>query len=526
VFALHPVHVESVAWITARKDVLSAFFYLLAFLAYRRFDRVRAWGSWALALLLFACAMASKSVAVSLPVALWIVRWWKRERLGWREVWPAMVLMFLAAAISLADVWLMRTVSPGHYSLSTVQRGLIAGRALWFYLGKLVWPAPVMLFYPRWEVDARVPWQYLFPLGAVGLLVVLFLARQRLGRGPLAAALFFAVTLTPVLGFVDFSFMGYAFVADRFQYLASAGPIALFSAAAAPGLRRLRAGHRELRVGATALLLLLGLLTSRHAGVYRDEETLLRDTLAKNPRAWAAHLNLGNILKDRGEAREARRHYEDALRERPSFDYALNNLGLLLVRERMYAESAQYFQRAAQANPRYADAFLNLGYVQTHLGLFDKAVVNLTRARALEPSNATVRQKLGTALLLRGEVAAAVAEYRAALTLDPTRLETVYKLSWTLATHELAPAADPEDTVRLARRACALAGTSNPLALDTLAAALAHAGHFEEAAVIAGQALQAARTAGLRGLAGQVEERLALYRAGRPYREEMSSLLP
>ena len=241
VFAIHPVHVESVAWITERKNTLSGVFYLLALLSYLRFEppdpqahnRRRDWRFYPPALVLFTCALLSKTVTCSLPLVILLLLWWKRARWRWLNVLPVVPMLAIGALMGLLTAWMEKNIvlaRGADWDLSIVQRCLIAGRALWFYLGKLVWPAEVMFTYPRWQVRADVWWQFLFPAATIAVVVALWLLRRRVGKPPLVAALFFGGTLAPALGLIDVYPMRYSFVADHFQYLASIGPIVLFVA--------------------------------------------------------------------------------------------------------------------------------------------------------------------------------------------------------------------------------------------------------------------------------------------------------
>ena len=246
IFALHPVAVESVAWVTERKNVLSAVFYFAAALAYLRWrddgtttTGLRATSSWRslvlylLSLALFICALFSKTVTASLPAALLLVIWWKHGRIAGRDVWPLLPFFVAGAALGLVTSWLERThvgANGPEWALSFFDRCLIAGRALWFYAGKLFWPANLTFIYPRWQIDPGIWWQWLFPAAAIALVMILWSLRGRIGRGPLVAVLFFAGTLLPALGFANVYPMRYSFVADHFQYLASVGLIVLAAA--------------------------------------------------------------------------------------------------------------------------------------------------------------------------------------------------------------------------------------------------------------------------------------------------------
>ncbi len=240
IFALHPVNVESVAWITERKNTLSGLFYLLAALAWLRFrpltagetSRTPEWRFYWVALGLFACALLSKTVTCSLPAVLVLLIWWKTGRLEKRDGLALAPWFVLGAASGLMTRWMERRLgaSGAPWELSFVQRCLVAGRALWFYAGKLIWPHDLTFSYPRWRVDAGVVWQYSFPLAALAVVAALWKVRSRIGRGPLVAVLFFAITLVPALGFFDVFPFRYSYVADHFQYIASLGLIALGAA--------------------------------------------------------------------------------------------------------------------------------------------------------------------------------------------------------------------------------------------------------------------------------------------------------
>ena len=302
VFAVHPVHVESVAWITERKNVLSAAFYFAALLAYLRFAPLdesepaargaRRW--YALALVLYVAALGSKTVTCSLPVALLLLYWWKRGSLEWRDVRPLVPFFAVGLYLGLQTAWLEK------YHVGTIwlrwdisPLGPLPDRraGIWFYAGKLAWPSPLIFIYPRWQIDTGAWWQYVYPLAALATLLALWMARHRIGRGPFASVAFFALTLFPALGFIDTAPMRYSFVADHFQYLASVGLITLFAALGAIVARRLRAGRRWPRaLVAGALFLVLGTLTVRQCVAYGSRWTLWTDTLAKDPDQGGARL--------------------------------------------------------------------------------------------------------------------------------------------------------------------------------------------------------------------------------------------
>ena len=311
-FALHPVHVESVAWISEQKNALSTVFYLAAALAYLRFDRTRQHSHYFLATALFTAALLSKSVTATLPAALLLVLWWRRGRLDLkRDIRPLVPWLALGIAAGLFTAWVeQRFVGAhgAHFTLTLMERVLLAGRVIWFYLAKLAWPVNLMFVYPRWTINPGIWWQWLFPLGALALLAALWMLVARKGRGPLTAFLFFVGTLFPVLGFLNVYPFVFSFVADHFQYQASLG--ILVSAAWALTWMSRKAAWLP-----AAVVAVLTLLTWNHGSVFRDAETLYRDTLARNPESWLAHNNLGSLLgKTPDKSAEALTHVEAALR--------------------------------------------------------------------------------------------------------------------------------------------------------------------------------------------------------------------
>jgi len=406
IFAVHPVHVESVAWITERKNVLSGALYLGALLAYIRFARLdlpriirpRFWQWYALAFALFVCALFAKTVTCSLPAVILLLLWWKRDRLDWRDIVPLGPMFLVGLLMGLFTAWVeKRYVGVGgpEWMLSVTDRCLIAGRAVWFYVGKLLWPAKLTFIYPRWRIDSGVWWQYLYPAAALALLAVLWLLRGRIGKGPLVAALFFGGTLGPALGFVNVYPMRYSFVADHFQYLASLGPICLFAALAVTWAARTgRARPYVPPVLAAALLATLGFLTWRQGHVYHDIETLWADTLAKNPAAWVAHSNLGSVLTVQGRIEEAIAHEIASLRLNPDQWDVHYNLGVTLEARGEWEEALRHYREAVRLRPGSARARTALGAALFRAGRVDEAFEHVSEALRLNPDFGPAREFL------------------------------------------------------------------------------------------------------------------------------------
>ena len=318
VFAVHPLHVESVAWVIERKDVLSGLFYLAAVLAWMRFVEQPSRGRYAGSLVLYAAGMLSKSIVVTLPATLLIWHWWKQRRVTSVDLLRLVPFCMVGAVYVGGDLSFSRSVNPVSLDYSLAERSLIAARALWFYAGKLLWPTDLAVIYPRWDIRVTDPLAWGYLIAAVALAAVLWHFRRQLGRGPLVGVLFFAVTLSPVLGFVDYGYMRYAFVADRFQYLAGIGVIAVVVASAAYGVRRLSGIWQNGVLGVSAVVLVvLGPLTWRQCGIYQDEEKFFRHIIAYNPQAPGAHRELGNAYFKQGRYEEALEVYRIAAEQTP-----------------------------------------------------------------------------------------------------------------------------------------------------------------------------------------------------------------
>ena len=426
VFAVHPLHVESVAWIIERKDVLSALFYLGAVLAWLRFAEVERVGHYLLVALLFVAGLLSKSVVVTLPLALLIVQWWRPGRVTRLDLLLVAPLMVLGVVITAADLAFYRGPNPLELGYTLAERMLIAGRALWFYAGKLLWPAELAVIYPLWEIDARSPAGWGYVAAAAALALALWLLRERIGRGPLAGALYFALTLGPVLGFVDYGYMQYSFVADRFQYLAGIGVLAVLIGAAAHGAGKLPAEERSavaMRYGAGGLaavvVLLLGTLTWRQAGIYRDDLTLFSYIVALNPQARNAHLNLGIALLEADRTEEGLAASRIAVAQRPEFADAHSTLGRALINSGRFAEAEEHLRRALTLDPNSTHAHVTLGDALIHFKRFAEAEEHLRRALTLDPSYTPAHVTLGHALVHSERFAEAEEHLRRALTLDP-----------------------------------------------------------------------------------------------------------
>lgn len=430
VFALHPVCVEAVAWISEQKSTLSGVFYLAAAFSYLRFDKTRSKPQYFLALGLFVLALMTKTVTATLPAVLLVLLWWKSGRLQWRrDVVPLLPWFGLAVPAGLLTAWVEKVyigAQGADYALTLPQRLLLAGRVPWFYAFKAIWPTNLMFSYPRWNLDSGDWRQYLFPLGLVALAAGFALLARR-NRGPLAGFLIFTGALFPVLGFLNVFPFRYSYVADHFQYLAILGVIVPATCGVASAAGKFAKGRAGASALGAVLLAPLAVLTWQQSGIYRDEETLYRATLARNPDSYFAHLDLGNLLfKMPGKLPEAIAEFQATLRVKPDSPEAHMNLGNALAEmPGRLPDAIAEFQTALRLKPDYADAHNNLGLALASMpGGLQEAVTEYRKALKIDPNFAEAHLNLGIAYAqMPGRLWDAVAEYRTTLRLKPDVLE-------------------------------------------------------------------------------------------------------
>ena len=361
IFAVHPIEVDAIAVLHQRKKVLTCIFALASLLAYLRFSppespdvtigevpRTRGrWGYYVLAFLLYLASLLGSAETAFGPAVLLVIYWWKRGRLTWRDVAQTAPFFVVGWALYSVTVWreMALIVDSGQsWNFSLLERVLLAGRIFWFYAGKLAWPYPLMVIYPQWVIDSRLWWQYLFPAAFLAVLVGLWLARKRIGRGPLAGVLIFAGMLAPGLGFFDFFAFQITFVGDHFQYHASIALIALAAATAVTLAGHLPTSARWLAaVAGAALLLPLAVVSHERTHVYKNEATMMEDFRAKAAPSWQKLCYIGSLLQQEGKYAEALAHVRQAIdlqeqlvRDNPTrsiykHDLALLHVGISLI---------------------------------------------------------------------------------------------------------------------------------------------------------------------------------------------------
>ena len=430
-FALHPVQVESVAWISELKNTLSGLFFFLSILNYLKFDETRSRRPYATAFVLFVAGLLCKTVVAPMPAIILVLLWWKRGSISWkRDVVPLLPFFGLGIGTGLFTAWVERTfvgAQGGAFQLSILQRCLIAARDFWFYLFKLIWPAQLTFIYPRWQMSGSV-W-FLFVFALLALFGLIWVLRKKF-RGPLAAALIFLGLLFPALGFINVYPFLYSFVADHFQYLACAAPLTLFAAGVTSALDSFASGKAFLRTATYGFLfLVLGVLSWRQCRDYRDIETLWRTTIARNPDCWMAYSNLGSLMSARGNANDAISDFRKALELWPDQSKDHNNLGKALVQKGRMAEAMEEFQTALRISPNDPDAESNIGAALLQQGDTDRAISHLRQAIEKFPRHAQAHINLGNALLQKGRTDAAIDEYKKTLDLSSDHAESHYSIA-------------------------------------------------------------------------------------------------
>jgi protein O-mannosyl-transferase len=559
IFALHPVQVESVAWITERKNVLMGFFFLLTLLAWIAFvdERTkRPWRFYGLALILYVLALSAKTTACTLPAALVLILWLQKKPINKRRLSQVVPFLMLGIGMGLLAVWWERYHQGTRgvlFALGPIERLLIASRAVWFYLSKLIWPSNLTFIYPKWNISPAHLLDYAWLLAGIVLFAVIYFARRYVGRGVEVAAAFFVATLSPVLGFIMLYTFRYTFVADHYQYLASIGPIALASAGVATLAGTFKRRRPLILSAAVCLIVTLAVLTWRQAAMYADIEALWRTTLARNPGCWMAHNNLGIVLFQKADTDDAIAHYRTTLEMQPDFWDAEYNLGIallskgqvdeaiahcsnavriapndsdalvalgnaLLQKERI-DDAIVYYQKALSIRPDYFLAHHSLGHAFLEKGEIDAAISHCRAALLIQSENADAHTNLAIALDEKGQTAEAIQHYKKALEISPQSVSALTNLAWLLATCSNASFRNGTKAIELAGEADQLSGGTNTLVLRALAAAYAESGQFGRAIEIARAAMQLARTQGDNSLAGALQQEIALYELALPYRE-------
>jgi protein O-mannosyl-transferase len=399
-WGLHPVNVESVAWITELKNTQSGFFFFFAVLCYLRFEAQEERRWYALALLCGACAFLSKASTVVLPLVLLLCAWWQRRCWRWTDfvrIAPFFVLALLMSGLTVVEQHrLVLRQGTAEWSLGIAQRMMLPGKAICFYLGKVVWPAKLAFVYPRWELAASATSLWL-PLAGILIVAILLWTcrRQPWAQAGFFGFGFFVAALLPVLGFFNVFYFRYSFVADHFQYLASLGVIAYAASGIVYVLGTCQLWSAPVgNAMCAALLLTLGGLTWEQARIYRDSETLWRDTVAKNAGVWMAHSNLGIALAQDDKLPEAVEQFEEALQIDPNLFEVHGNLGHALILQGKVSEAINQWEQALRIKPDSAEVHCDLGMALEQAGKPALAIEQYELALKYKPNMVDARNQL------------------------------------------------------------------------------------------------------------------------------------
>lgn len=534
-FAWHPLHVESVAWISERKDVLSMFFGLLALLSYVCYVQSAPGGEaseraatnavpsrhpavfYGLSLVFFALSLMSKSMLVTLPFVMLLLDYWPlpRTRTLARCLLEKSPFLLMSAIVSVLTVLAQRTeamATLAKYSLSLRCGNVVVAYA--DYLEKTIWPVHLAVFYP---LSKTIPWPEIVLAASVLLVIsaVVFLGARK-QPWLLVGWLWYLGTLVPVIGLVQ---VGDQALADRYTYFPLIGIFWAVTLAAGEFARRFQRPNQMLAPVAGLILFACLLLTEKQLGYWRDSQTLFTHALAVTKDNALAHLNMGAMYQDRHESARALAEYQEVLRLAPGRHEAYNNISRILSDEGKLTEALEYSRVALQLNPKSPSAHDSLGIILIQLGRFDEAKTEFAEALRLDATYAPAHFQLGRALLKQGRDAEALPPFREALRLEPDNFPMLLQVARVLAGDENPQARNGAEAVVLAQRAAQLAGGEQPVVLDTLAAAYAEAGRFDEAVQTQQRAVELARASGSNDDMPAMQQRLELYQSRQPWRE-------
>jgi protein O-mannosyl-transferase len=489
-WALHPAQAESAAWITELKNTQSCLFYLLAILFFVTWRAPKTGeksssAHYALALVCAVLAILSKSSTVMLPVVMGLCAWWMEGRWRWSNILALAPLFLISAAGGAWTIWEQQFHSGAlgpewHHTLP--ERVVIAGKVIWFYLGKLIWPHPLIFIYPRWRIDATRPAAFLPTLAAAVLLVTLWWRRDGRARPLFFAFGYFVVSLLPVLGFFRVYFFRYSYVSDHFQYLAGMGPLALAGGAIMGAVDFCKSESRWLKPAVVgALALGAAALTWQHEQVFQNPTTLWTRTLEENPDATLARVNLAAEFVDAGHPAEALAQSKMFLDDYSDDPTVLNIMGSANLELGHLDAAIDYFQKSIAKKADDPRPWYNLGLAMAQKGRMDRAEMLLEKAAALDPGAADVHYQLAILLLRRHQDREAASHLRRCLEINPADFQACDRLAWILATSPEPALRHGPEAVELALKANYLAAGRLASLLRTLAASYAEFADFPQA---------------------------------------------
>ena len=542
-FALHPLNVESVAWVSERKSVLSTFFWMLTLSTYAAYTERPSINRYLLILLVFALGLMAKPMLVTLPFVLLLLDYWPLCRFnlkrpnkgshkavtylgsGFQRPLVLRIILEKIPLLALSGICIyVSSLSVKHLeiviSTASVPMKLRIANALVSYVSyikKMIWPLNLAVHYPY---PQTMPWWHVAGAGFF-LVCVYVIALYTVKRKPyLSTGWFWYIgTLVPAIGLVQAGL--WPAIADRFVYVPLIGLFMVVAWGAPEIIAKWNYKRIVLIVSGTTVLSAFMICTWFQVRHWQNGVTLFRHNLNVNQNNSLAHYELGNALEQEGEFTKALIHYSRALEINPNYAEAHNNIGHNLARQKKYKNAIYHYNEALRIKPTYTEAHNNLGTVLARQGNFKKAVYHFNKALENNPKYAGAYYNLGKLFANHGNMEKAILLYLKALELNPENIQALYNLSWLTATHEKEEFRDGEKALKMAEKLCNIVGYNQPLALDALAAAYAETGRFDAAVLTAQKALQLALVAGPKELAPGLKKRLQLYQEERPYRQNI-----
>jgi len=423
IFAVHPIAVESVAWVSELKNTFSLPFFLAGACFFVRFEDTGRRGFYWAALGFFLAAMLAKSSVVMFPVAMLLYTWWRRDRIAWRDLWNAAPFFLVSLLLGLVTLHFQHSRAIGDEPIpigGLDSRFAIAGMGIFFYLSKILWPAVLVPIYPQWSANPPEPLQFLpWPILAA-ILVIFWLKRKTWGRHALMGVGFYLIMILPVLGFVAMSYMRVGWVADHFVYIPMIGIVALCVAAGYRVRDLAPASWRPFfGIFAALVVAVLAFWSHRYAGIWENEDKLWNFTLQHNWNCWQAHNRIGAREFNRGNVDVALDHFREATRLRPDLAETQNNLGSAVLAKKDTKAAIQHFKEALRLSPTIVAIQTNLARALVLDGQPEAAAELYADLSKRYPNNAVFFCNLGVTLHQSGKTEEAIASFRRALEIDP-----------------------------------------------------------------------------------------------------------
>lgn len=426
-FAVHPIQVESVAWMAELKNTLSLPPLLLAMCFYIDYDTYKKPKDYFLSLGLFLTAMLCKTTMVMFPIIILLYAWWKRATIRWPDFKAGIPFFAISFILGMVTIFVGGWFAQSHNTPPKIipisgffSHLALAGTCLSFYFYKCFWPLPLLPIYPQWAINPYSPFQFLSWLVLGGAIAWFWTKRADWGKHVLLGLGFFLINLLPFIGFYSVSYMGIAWVMDHFLYIPVIGLIGLLVAGLGDIKDRLSASFRSIAVGMITLIVaLMSWESHEYAGRFVDQETLWTYTLTYNKQAWLAHNNLGNILQEKGLVPEAIEHFKEALLINPGYALGHYNLGNALAITGQTSEAMAQYEQAIKIDPDNPQAHYNFGNAFAQLGQFSQAIDQYTMAIKANPAFAEAHNNLGNALLLTKKFPEAIEHFKKAIKINP-----------------------------------------------------------------------------------------------------------